>query len=270
MTEIGQGLFAFSTISTATIAADVETVGLGAFICCYSLNSVTIGSKVTTIGDYAFQFDKAIKEVHITDINSWLNIDFGSSDSNPCYYGGSLFIDDKPVTDLIIPDGITQVETHHFIGFNDVTSLTLPASLTSISNDAGVWFNDLRELHVGSIVSWLKLSGIDVVSATPYDLYVGDDIVQNLVIPEGVTSIRTGAFAYCRSITSVDIPASVTEIGKGAFYGCDSLTSANFEVKDGWRTYDTEIELPQETYFSDPSSAAEVLLTGAWLHRSTE
>lgn len=140
-------------------------------------------------------------------------------------------------------------------------------------------------------MSWLKLSGIDAVSATPYDLYVGDDIVQNLVIPEGVTSIRAYAFALCRSITSVVIPdevtsigigafggtqltsviipASVTEIGKGAFSECNSLTSAKFEETEGWSSLYPEIDLIQ-VMLSDPTTAAEVLLTGAWLHRAAE
>ena len=40
-----------------------------------------------------------------------------------------------------------------------------------------------------------------------------------------VTSIGSGAFRYCRGLTSVTIPNSVTSIGKSAFSNCSGLTS---------------------------------------------
>ena len=42
-------------------------------------------------------------------------------------------------------------------------------------------------------------------------------------IPDGVTSIGEGAFAFCSSLTSINIPDSVTSIGEGAFAFCKSL-----------------------------------------------
>ena len=47
------------------------------------------------------------------------------------------------------------------------------------------------------------------------------------IIPDSVTSIGSGAFYYCTSLTSVTIPDSVTSIGINAFYGCTSLPIEN-------------------------------------------
>ena len=46
----------------------------------------------------------------------------------------------------------------------------------------------------------------------------------SVTIPNGVTSIGNEAFAYCKDLTSVTIPSSVTSIGRGAFQGT-GLTS---------------------------------------------
>jgi len=50
----------------------------------------------------------------------------------------------------------------------------------------------------------------------------------NYKIPEGITSIRGGAFAHCTSLTSITIPDSVTSIGYRAFEHCFSLTAVTF------------------------------------------
>jgi hypothetical protein len=44
-------------------------------------------------------------------------------------------------------------------------------------------------------------------------------------IQAGVTTIGEGAFACCRSLTSIKIPSSVTTIGEDAFYCCIGLVS---------------------------------------------
>jgi hypothetical protein len=56
-------------------------------------------------------------------------------------------------------------------------------------------------------------------------LYLNDNEIQNLVIPESVTSIGNSAFSGCSNLTSVTIPNSVTSIGNCAFMICSNLTS---------------------------------------------
>ena len=49
--------------------------------------------------------------------------------------------------------------------------------------------------------------------------------VTSVIIPDSVTMIGDGAFAYCSELTSVIIPKSVTSIGDQAFAECTGLTS---------------------------------------------
>ena len=53
-------------------------------------------------------------------------------------------------------------------------------------------------------------------------------------IPNSVTKIGDYAFRDCSSLTSINIPNSVTKIGNNAFYSCSSLTSINIgsSIKD--------------------------------------
>ena len=52
---------------------------------------------------------------------------------------------------------------------------------------------------------------------------IKDETVNEVIIPNGVTTIRVCAFYGCTSLTSVTIPDSVTTIGEYAFSDCTSL-----------------------------------------------
>ena len=56
-------------------------------------------------------------------------------------------------------------------------------------------------------------------------LYIGEEEIKDLVIPNSMTSIGDRTFYNCSGLTSVTIPNSVTNIGGTAFYGCSGLTS---------------------------------------------
>lgn len=47
--------------------------------------------------------------------------------------------------------------------------------------------------------------------------YTEEPRVRKVVIPDGVTSIGSAAFFYCKSLTSITIPDGVTSIGMTRF-----------------------------------------------------
>jgi len=66
-------------------------------------------------------------------------------------------------------------------------------------------------------------------------------------IPNSVTSIGTGAFLGCSSLTSVTIPNSVTSIGPISFDGCNGLNSIYVE----WETPVEALSLFSDIIMSD-------------------
>ena len=66
---------------------------------------------------------------------------------------------------------------------------------------------------------------LTVNSDLPEDAYKYQDVIQHVIINNGVTSIGVDAFKLCTGLTSVTIPEGVTSIGYGAFYNCFGLTS---------------------------------------------
>ena len=83
-------------------------------------------------------------------------------------------------------------------------------------------------MYITDIAKWCAIRFGDI-DANPlyyaHSLYLNNELVTELVIPEGVTSIGDYAFTGCTSLMRVTIPSSVISIGSSAFNGCSSLIS---------------------------------------------
>ena len=149
VTTIGNNAFYYCTnLTNVTIPNSVTYIGEWAFFNCKTLASVTIPNSVTTIGNYAFENCNSLKEVHITDIAAWCNIDFGYSYSNPLSYAKNLYLNGELVTDLIIPEGMTEIKKCAFIGCTSLTSTTIPNSVTSIEDRTFNSCSNLKSIHL--------------------------------------------------------------------------------------------------------------------------
>ncbi len=207
VTSIGIYAFEYCTsLTSVTIGDSVTSIGYSVFSGCTSLTSVTIGDSVTSIGDFAFYNCSSLKQLHISDIASWCNISFDDYDSNPLYHANNLYINGKLVTELVIPDTVTEIKPYAFYNCTSLTSVTIPNNVISIGDDAFYYCTSLKEVHISDIASWCNISFGNYYSNPLYyakNLYINNELVTNLVIPDTVTKINAYAFYNCTSLTSI-------------------------------------------------------------------
>jgi len=83
-------------------------------------------------------------------------------------------------------------------------------------------------VYITDIEAWCKIAFSDVYS-NPLRyaeiLYLNNELVTDLEIPDTVTKINNSAFWGCKTLASITIPDSVTSIGDRAFRDCTSLVS---------------------------------------------
>ncbi len=145
VTTIGSYVFQVcERLTSIEIPLGVTSIGYGAFSGCTSLASIEIPSSVTSIAQYAFAGCTGLMSVHITDLTSWCVTEFDPFSANPLSYGGNLYLNDKLVTELVIPEGITSIGVGTFQGCTSLTSVEIPSSVTEIGNYA---FEGCTSLH---------------------------------------------------------------------------------------------------------------------------
>ena len=191
--------------------------------------------------------------------------------------GQSSFYDCDKLTSVVIPDGVTYIGHGAFYGCDNLTSITLPSSVVSFHRDAFQDCNNLKNVYyTGSIADWCNIKFRDTETSNPLfngaTLYINNETVTTLTIPDTVKAIKDYSFTNCNGLTSVSIPDSVTSIGKSAFANCDitSVTFGNNLTSIGSRAFEnckiTNITLPNSTISTDTFTGCPI--TKATLHTS--
>ena len=160
-----------------------------AFYNCESLTSITIPDSATSISDYAFYNCRGL-------------------------------------TSMTIPDSVTSIIESAFRNCSGLRSVTIGSGVTSIRDDAFNGCSKLRDIYIADISAWCNISGLNnLMESRARNLYLNNELITSLTIPDGVTSIGSYAFYNYTGLTSVTFPNSVTSIDYKAFSGCSGLTS---------------------------------------------
>ena len=109
----------FNMLKKVEIGSKVTSIDDYAFRYCYSLASVTIPSSVTSIGQYAFGECYSLASIIIPPKVTSI----GSYAFNYCY----------SLSNITIPSSVTSISDHAFYNCCSLASITIPSSVTSIS-----------------------------------------------------------------------------------------------------------------------------------------
>lgn len=222
ITEIGSYVFSYcSSIMKVMIPNGVTAIKKGAFSNCNSLIRINLPDGIKSIESWAFAdcsylFDIIIPN-GVTEIGDY------------AFSGCSNF------SKVSIPDGVTKIGDCAFKNCANLRIITIPESVTLMGSGVLDDCDNLHEIHISDLAAWCNVEfGERGYISNGYILYLNGGIIDNMVIPEGLTSIKDYAFAYCYAIANVEIPNSVTSIGDYSFYMCSDIT--NVTVPDSITT----------------------------------
>ena len=192
---------------------------------------------VTTIGPYAFD-----SYTNLTDLvipNSIRSIEYNA------------FKDCSNLINLTLQEGMDGIDNPAFGGCHSLRTVTFPASvvnaspisfsicknLTNYSFNAsnpayssldGVWFSKDQSVIIGYPYGVSGSYNVpETVTTIGGSAFNHCTLLESVTIPESVTNIQSGAFAYS-GVYGLTIPQNVSFIGEYAFHGCRQLSRIAF------------------------------------------
>ena len=120
----------------------------------------------------------------------------------------------KAVSEVIIPDTITEIPDGAFYNCVGLKSITIPNTIVSIGYKAFYGCKGIKEINLPSTL----------ISIGDYAFYGCTGIIK-LEIPDSVTTIGKEAFASCTGIKELKLSESLTELSESVFYNCGGISS---------------------------------------------
>ena len=150
----------------------------------------------------------------------------GTTPLSKLYYGHDLIWKRE---DEETDSGILIITTTYTNWFQIPSINTTGVSGTADMGDGKVWgYNNYTIYYEYNYRNNWVIKIDAPFTAIKDEAFTGDytrDLIKEIVIPKGVTSIGVTAFFECENLENVTLPSTLESIGEGAFQQCTNLTS---------------------------------------------
>ena len=252
------------SITELIIPEGVET--LGSISYCARLERIIIPKSVTCIaerygsrGEFFLGHCPKIKTIEVADGNPIyhaINNCLIETERKVLISGGinSKIPEDGSVIELgteaftgreikgcfVIPQGIEKIGFYAFKDCTNLEEIVFPRTIQYCDACAFENTSSIKRVYAQDAESWCRISfdGYSGSKSNPLnggtELFFGNEVVTDLIIPKGIERLDTCTFSGCTSITSVTIPSTVKFFGKYTFANCDNLKSIYIDSLEDW------------------------------------
>lgn len=236
MTVYAPGEIIVKFIGTETdvvVPEGVKAIGDEAFSGCTTVETVKLPSSLLWIGLGAFSKCPNLIRVEISEGIEKTHLE--------------LFSDCPSLECVILPNSLKNLERGMFANCTSLRSVNIPDSVSHLMSDPFSNCPSLEHIHFGAlyIPEPFKLQNFpslkrftvsdknDKIKIIDNIIYSHDgkklilcrkDIEECFVVPDGIDTIESYAFAHCLKLTEVVFPSTLYEIKSSAFQGCTQLS----------------------------------------------
>lgn len=183
----------------------------GAFRNAQYVNTICIPKNVAVIEEGAFDGCSHLQGFVLDVANPYIKLE------NNCLIDRETKVLLAGSANATIPEGVVEVRSGAFKDHVGVTIIDVPSSVVSIADDAFEGCGNILIIEVAEGNPTYYSKNNCLILKESDTLILGG---RNSIIPDGIVTIASGAFAGCEMLTEIDIPDSVTTIMPEAFTGC--------------------------------------------------
>lgn len=222
-----------TTLEVVEMPDTIEELKSRIFFGCTNLKAVKISTEVKIITWRAFE--NCVNLMQVVLPPNLTEIRFGA------------FLDCVKLQELLLPESVVTIGQLAFKGCTSLVHLPIPYCVQEIPRNAVYGCDNLSEQSQHTIQN--KLVDYIQSSKTSIKSYTG--IEEEVVVPEGITSIKAGSFNYALNVTKITLPKTLKTINYKLFEDCVNLKELviqSYITKISHRAFKNCVNL-EEIYF---------------------
>ena len=133
---------------------------------------------------------------------------------------------------IVIPRSVTYINDYAFYACYALEKITFPYTTTSTR---GFSFSECKNLKS------VKFNKDTFTSFGGSAVFQSDSCLQDVELPNTLTTINNSLFYYCKRLTKIKVPKTVTSIEGSAFYYCTSLQEVDFSEHESIPTMGSSV-----------------------------
>lgn len=242
---------AYSEIESIKISKNIKSINSKAFRCLSKLKKFIVDDEnkfFTTIDDALYSSDKKtiIKYPQGKDSDIARVYSYAETISPYAFYGcskleeikaydniknigGYAFGECESLRKFTVPEGVTELKSGTFQYCSNLEELNLPSTLKYFDRYIINACYSLKEINVARGSNYLVEEDGCLYNKNKDTLLVCINVSKNeeVIVPEGVTTIYDYAFASCKNLKRIILPEGLKKINPYTFSSCENLVEIN-------------------------------------------
>lgn len=218
-------------------------LGLTANTAAYDFEADGLYYNITSVTEFTASV-AGVADSTLTHISIPETVTYNNRKLTVTEIGKSAFKDYEALKSVSIPNTVTSISDSAFYACSSIKEITLPESLESLGGGA-FYDSALQSIRIPNKITTIKYypkhyfeDNHEHISL--WGCFDNCDQLEEVILPEGLTTIEGSAFWGCTSLKEISLPESLQTIGVSAFassglisFDTKRVTNLDYHALDG-------------------------------------
>lgn len=229
-----KAFYEMSMLKEISLGEKLTSIGNEAFYNCTGLKSISLPETLTTIGKSVFYKD-TIETLYLPSMDVWYKLlaKNDGSEFNPLQNAeeGTVYVNNEVLKEINIPETVTQIPSYCFAGWSTLEKVTVPSTVTSIGSLAFSGLYKLKEIELPFTGHTENGTGSSEIFTTIFDYSEKSGL--SIRVDQNYTSSQYSTSKGFIPVSLEKVTVNSPSIKLGAFSGCTKIKEISYPNCDG-------------------------------------